>query len=676
MDTKNPEELDERLHAETPEDVAVLYSWANLQGAKYRDFSAARREYRAQMRKKAAETQREEELRAKTEAETSAAAAERAAREAEEAARFHESAARKAVDELRPHDSQVEQQARARAIQHASELSRLAAAERMEAARRAEAVAAAEAAARREAREMTEARASAERQAQRYAESESIRRALAGPQPEPTVHGAVSDPYTEPAPASRPERTYKQPSLLADDMKASRLPKTREERFTVPQPEDSAAIRADHEYWKNLAAESKTEAEPEAVTQDIPLSPVNYYYEPDSQEKVAAVDQYAHYTRFSGAPATEAAPEFYPGPAEEAPAPVDISPRGYQPDESSGSRPAYPGQNRISSEPRSTEATVPQWLHAPDEERPLIEPRLRPLPPPVADTLHHSRERVAARWFALKGIFDQGVQEMHPDTMRARQTDARTPVIAVFSIAGGVGKTSMVATLGRALSAQGEQVLLADTTSHGLLPYYFGASELRPNVVRTFSPPSGHSGSPLALVGFDVSEGSHDTESQERFISNLERNASHVQRVLVDLAATTPWVMRRLARMNSVIIVPVSPDMNSVISLGPVEKFFSSVTDADERPILPFYLLNQFDASLPLHLDVREVMHQQLGDRLLPFVIRRSPAMAESLGEGMTVIDYAPDSSVAGDYLNLANWLRTQSLQHAGEENKARWGER
>src|SRR5271163_3525241 len=34
---------------ETPEDVASLYSWANLHGAKYRDFSAAR----AQTREKA-----------------------------------------------------------------------------------------------------------------------------------------------------------------------------------------------------------------------------------------------------------------------------------------------------------------------------------------------------------------------------------------------------------------------------------------------------------------------------------------------------------------------------------------------------------------------------------------------------------------------------------------------
>ena len=39
---------------------------------------------------------------------------------------------------------------------------------------------------------------------------------------------------------------------------------------------------------------------------------------------------------------------------------------------------------------------------------------------------------------------------------------------------------------------------------------------------------------------------------------------------------------------------------------------------------LPNYVLNQFDSSLPLHLDVREVLREQLGDRLLPFVIRHA----------------------------------------------------
>ena len=96
-----------------------------------------------------------------------------------------------------------------------------------------------------------------------------------------------------------------------------------------------------------------------------------------------------------------------------------------------------------------------------------------------------------------------------------------------------------------------------------------------------------------------------------------------MQRVLLDLSPASGWVMRRLARMNTLVIVPVSPDMNSVISLGAVEKFFAGIMDGEGRSMQPYYLLNGYDSSLPLHLDVREVMRQQLGDRLLPF---RDPA--------------------------------------------------
>jgi len=46
----------------TPEDVAALYAWANLTGARYRDFSAVRREQRARLRLRAAKQSLEQEL--------------------------------------------------------------------------------------------------------------------------------------------------------------------------------------------------------------------------------------------------------------------------------------------------------------------------------------------------------------------------------------------------------------------------------------------------------------------------------------------------------------------------------------------------------------------------------------------------------------------------------------
>ena len=246
----------------------------------------------------------------------------------------------------------------------------------------------------------------------------------------------------------------------------------------------------------------------------------------------------------------------------------------------------------------------------------------------------------------------------------------------MFSLAGGVGKTSIVATLGRALSSLGEKVLLADTTSHGLLPYYFGASELRPGVVRTFSPPSGSTDAPIYLVSYDVDQAGTDSMRQNGLLEELSRSASGTNRIVLDLNANSGWMLRRIGGMYPTILVPVAPDMNSVISLEKVEKWFQGINDPDGRAILPHYVLNQFDASLPLHLDVREVLRRQLGDRLLPFVVRRAPSVSEALAEGMTVVDYAPDTQVAEDYMNIAEWLRSTSPPVSQGIRNARWSER
>jgi len=319
----------------------------------------------------------------------------------------------------------------------------------------------------------------------------------------------------------------------------------------------------------------------------------------------------------------------------------------------------------------------PAWLYAPPVPQATPKPavQLSPVQSSVADTLQHSRERVAARWFALKGVFEQpGQEQAEPAPIRQKET--RTPVLAVFSLAGGVGKTSLVATVGRALSSMGEKVLLTDTTSHGLLPFYFGASELRQGTVRTFSPPSGSTDAPIYLVSYEIDQKGSDDAAQEQLTEEIINNSRGTHRILLDLNVSSSWIVSRMSRLNPTILVPVAPDMNSVISLQTLEKFFSGVNDGDGRPLQPFYVLNQFDTSLPLHLDVREVMRRQLGERLLPFVIRRAPAVSEALAEGMTVVDYAPDAPVAEDYLNLATWLRTVAAPATAGFRNVRWSER
>jgi cellulose synthase operon protein YhjQ len=798
MDSRSTDKTDEPVVAETPEDVAVLYSWANLHGAKYRDFSASRREYRAQLRHRAAEQVREQALLAQAEAEAAAAAAESAARHAAQAARTHQ------ADDA---DSSMR-----RALREAEEAARTAAAERVEAARRAEAAAVAEAAARREEREIAEAHASAQRQAARYADSEIRRKAQAeaqSPSPEAPgettdqLPGQITDPYTiystpqppvHSQPSLRPttEASAQEPTPPPEDSRPNSDRDRRESpefastpvpassgrhnsggRHISPRrpqgyhPDDASGVRQIYrgpdydamqaEYISTSSPQHSAPVERGAVPVSAAFQEMRPAAEqsnlsprpsssPNTTESQAShmgqrhTDPQPHAARSpqtdSASSSTTSTGGQWPPTSGDRPPSVDSSPdstrevsgilppakpqttrptgssritppsprpvspfsQALVPSDSTRGRRAqddfdyqqsqgFP-ERRTNQEPdstlssqRSSDPAGPAWLYAPPA--PQVTPKPLVSQPStvqssVADTLQHSRERVAARWFALKGVFEQPGPDGQdqPEAAPVRQKETRTPVCAVFSLAGGVGKTSLVATVGRALSSMGEKVLLTDTTSHGLLPFYFGASELRQGTVRTFSPPSGSTDAPIYLVSYDVDQKGSDAAAQEQLAEEIINNSRGTHRILLDLTVSSSWIVRRLSRMSPTILVPVAPDMNSVISLQTVEKFFSGVNDGDGRPLQPYYVLNQFDTSLPLHLDVREVMRRQLGERLLPFVIRRAPSVSEALAEGMTVVDYAPDAPVAEDYLNLATWLRTVAAPATAGFRNVRWSER
>jgi cellulose synthase operon protein YhjQ len=380
-------------------------------------------------------------------------------------------------------------------------------------------------------------------------------------------------------------------------------------------------------------------------------------------------------------------PSRYAQPSTTAPAPI---PNGLQ--RESGAYPTLQGLRTtappnvprmapLRDEPRAYRTTAERINESREDlSRPawLTPSQPEPAAPPVAqapqDSLQGSRDRMTSRWFALKGVFDHGVQA--PAEVAAFPTSSRTPVLAVFSLAGGVGKTSLVATLARALASRGERVLLVDTASFGLLPFFFGARDHRPGVLRTFSPPGAGGDAPIQLVTIDPDALGPEAAMQDTLTQDIAGHARGSNRVLVDLATASAGVARRILRMSPTVLVPMIPDMTSVVSVGSIEAFFRQHTGPDGRPNQPYYLLNQFDQSVPLHLDVREVLREQVGDRLLPFAMRRSPAVSEALAEGMTVMDYAPNSMLVEDFISLAGWTKNLAAPVTSSYRGVRWSER
>jgi cellulose synthase operon protein YhjQ len=687
-----PKAGNEANEAATPEDVATLYSWANLHGAKYRDFSASRAQAREEARLRVEAAQAEERRLQQEEAERvaqeEAQIAARLAAEAAEAARQAEA-------------------------ERLAEISRQAEAER-------EAVLAAQEAQRQAALQRSWQPAQAE---EGYTSSQGLE--FASPSSETAT--PQTDPFTgfyqDPAAVSMTGEEFDSPPLMTHGLHEPFGP------FGGQSPAFGSSF-----YFEEPAADVDFFA---ARPDGSPVSPSTFSEQPKTElpfapfSEVADPRQMLQEDAWSHRYLSDAheSREMLAGPAWLSPEPSRTlsDPVGRVPPQTPISRSqlsepefnradaAKPIQRQVPmySQPASSYASsfsnaqVPAAKSAAGSPLPgetnWRNPSELPASAPLNDTLTGPRDRIASRWFALKGVFDP---QSAPIEQVPSRPPAHVPALAVFSLAGGVGKTSLVASLGRALSSRGERILLVDTAAFGLLPFYFGARDQRPGMLRTFNPPGEGTDAPIQLVTIDpdghpadLAEALSDqsnNQSNNQFANQSANQSSQPghqdwlaeevvrytrgsNRVLIDLPTASGSTTRRILRLSPVVLVPVLADMNSVVSVGAIESFFrssGSARDSKGKPILPFYVLNQFDSSLPLHLDVREILRERIGERLLPFALRRSPAVSEALAEGMTVMDYAPTAVVAEDYANLAGWVRSLSAPATQSYRGVRWSER
>ncbi len=654
----------------TPDDVATLYSWANLHGAKYRDFSASRAQIRETSRlrvQEATEAERQRvsapiqaammaEAQRAAEAERAAAVQRQAEWEAQQVARqsailaAQVAAKRAAEEDAQQALNNAAHEAAARAAQHRAEI---------EAAQQA-----AQAAEQRAAQEAAQRAAEA---AQHQAAQEAAQ--LAFDAAEQRAAQEAAQRAAEEAEHRAAQQTARLATQAAEQRAAQFSAELAALRAAKQATDDPAQHAVQQPAWQQPLVErfasipASTPASPAPPFDPAPPRPPFQRfdfpgYERPPQGYIPPVQA------FSGAPAQPLAEPSFPAPMA---APV-------QPQhEAVREEPVLSPRNPWPPSDSRQNAGRPEWLTPVQTPPPAA-----PAPHPSPDTLQGSRDRLASRWFALRGVFEAGPAPIETAPAPAA---ARAPVMAVFSLAGGVGKTSLVATLGRALAARGERVLLVDTAAFGLLPFFFGARDQRPGLLRTFSPPGVGSDAPLQMVTIDPeSLGPEPAAADAAGLNGLSGEISRyarggVGRVIVDLATASGAVTRRLIRMAPMILVPVIPDMNSVVSVTSIDDFFAH-NSADGTKVPLYYVMNQFDPSLPLHLDIREVLRQQLGDRLLPFALRRSPAVSEALAEGMTVMDYAPNSTLAEDFATLAGWVKSLSAPASTTYRGVRWSER
>jgi cellulose synthase operon protein YhjQ len=265
------------------------------------------------------------------------------------------------------------------------------------------------------------------------------------------------------------------------------------------------------------------------------------------------------------------------------------------------------------------------------------------------------------RWAALKHL--TAVPDAPARKVLPAPIPVEAPVLLLFSFAGGVGKTTLASTLGRSLSMLGERVLLVETQTYSLIPLYFGAQKAGLDAIRTFQ--FGEVSPPLTLMTTDPTTVWNSVHREgEGFAERIQEHAIGMDYILIDAATGSRELLRDVLRLSARVLVVLTPDMASVVSLEGIQQFFQELAEEFLEMLEARYILNQFDPSLRLHLDVLNALSAQLGERLLPFTIHRSSAVSEALAEGMTVQQYAPSSEVVSDLAQLVRWFC--DLQHSG----------
>jgi cellulose biosynthesis protein BcsQ len=248
----------------------------------------------------------------------------------------------------------------------------------------------------------------------------------------------------------------------------------------------------------------------------------------------------------------------------------------------------------------------------------------------------------------------------HPDS-----PGKLSPVIGIYSVAGGVGKTTVSANLAKTLCSLGEQLLLVDASGRGLLPLYFGATELKAGP-RKFVAPGVNAPFIQVIAGEKV--------TSEWLIGEVKPIMSGSQRTIFDLGPVCGSLIPTIFSMCTVVLIPLLPDLNSIVSVAAIESFLNAQSTGLKTPTV-FYLFNRFDEQSMNDQQARELIARQCGDRLMPITLRHDWTLTEALHGGLSAADHTPGSELSHDYLELALWVRRVAPLSSAGLLPGRWSE-
>jgi cellulose biosynthesis protein BcsQ len=253
--------------------------------------------------------------------------------------------------------------------------------------------------------------------------------------------------------------------------------------------------------------------------------------------------------------------------------------------------------------------------------------------------------------------------------VRAPMAPAKVSVrtaVAVYSPAGGVGKSTICAHLARSLYARGERVLLVDGSGDGMLSTYFGATEERAGLRQFCAPGESHAS---VLV---MSREEPDAGWLQEEIAPL---MTGVDRTIFDLGHSNSSLTDEVLSLCQVLLVPVVPGQQSAMAISRVAARLDKLRAHAGACPRVFFLVNRFNEESEQDRRAIQALQEQFGEEIAPVRLERSEEVEYAFAERMTISDFHTTAPLAQQYEKLAAWLRKLLPPSTPASAARRWSE-
>ncbi len=252
-------------------------------------------------------------------------------------------------------------------------------------------------------------------------------------------------------------------------------------------------------------------------------------------------------------------------------------------------------------------------------------------------------------------------------------------VVAIASMKGGVGKTSVTANLAVAMAAElgAGCVSTIDLDPQNALHLHLGVEVSQGQGIcrqalrrRSWLPIIADSEFGVRCVPYGVVSESEREAFEDILVAEpdwLERQLAQTglgddDLVLIDMPPGPSVYLNQGFACADLILIVLLADAGSYSTIVAMESWIDQV--ALLRPdVESVYLLNQTDESVRLNRDIGEVLQQRLGKRLLPVGIHRDEAVCEALAFLQPVLFYDPRCQATHDFQRLAAYLMGQTAR-------------